>query len=154
MENPDRFSVGVRLRDLGVFLLKNRNIREMKQPCLDFLENGLKRRRNHRLKLSLEKFLGWHFSASKALAGQTCSSDLRGCLRSWKFFVFASPQSGLVQQSQSTPTWLPQLGSPEAAGGKNRLWQQIGIWPNEKCRNQCVVSEAVGFGEEFQSGDV
>lgn len=32
MKNPDRFPVGVRLRNFGVFLLKNRNNREMNSP--------------------------------------------------------------------------------------------------------------------------
>lgn len=51
------------------------------QPCSGFLEGGLILGSNHRLKLSLVSFLGWSFLASKGVAGKTCSSYQRGCLR-------------------------------------------------------------------------
>lgn len=132
MKDPARLSGGGRLGDPGVLLLENRKVRETNSPAQVFWKVvqylGAITDWN-----SLVWFLGWRFLASKGVAGKTCSSHLRGCLRRWKFFCVsvaaANPQSGLVQQSQSTPC-PAQLGILEAAGGKNRRWQQVGIWRN------------------------
>lgn len=148
MKDPAGFWGRVRLGDLWVFSSWKQKGQGNEQPCSDFLEGGLIPRSSHRLRLSHVWFLGWPFLASKELARKTCSCHLRGCLRRWKFFVFcvgvtaAHHQSGLGQQSQSTPPCLPRLGTLQAAGGKNRRQQRGGVWCNWEVQGSlcCLLS--------------